>query len=108
MLIPGVERRREKRAFAPFEGLFFAAVLPDGRRAVATDDINQLLEHMLLRDQRFARGDLSDVTVGDTIRAIEIEINATRADPMPWMKVDTIEVIDMKAVQPRSARFPQT
>ena len=49
MLMPGIERRREKGPLLPFERLLPGAFLPHRRRPVSADHENQLLKKMFLR-----------------------------------------------------------
>src|SRR5262249_7074422 len=98
MLVPSVQRRREKRAFAPFKGLSLtAAVLPNRRRPAAADNVNQTFEKVLLWLEGPARRDLAYITIVHALGPVQIEINAAATYTRPWVKLDLVDVFNVKA-----------
>jgi hypothetical protein len=72
MLMPRVERRREKAAFLPLEDLLFAAFVPDGGRSSAFENVNQLLEQIALRLALAPRRDRADISAARATGADEL------------------------------------
>src|ERR1051325_2352662 len=105
MLIPGVQWRRKKRAFAPFEALALPALLPNRRRAAAADNVNQTFEQMLLRLKRLAGRNFADITIIDALGALEIEINPSATDACPWVEFNCGDIFHMKSAHRRNRFF---
>src|SRR5262245_20171324 len=96
MLIAGVERRREERAFAPLEGLLFASIAPDRCRAAAADDKNHFLKQVLLRFEWFPRRYLADIAIVNSLGALQIEIHTSTAHARPRTQLYFTNILDME------------
>ena len=104
----GVERDGEQRALLPLERLFFCsgrtrlracARTPDLRRAAPFDDEHVLLVHVLFDVQGAARRHLDDVEPPQAFRAVELDIAAPSADPLPGGERQILHAPDADAAE---------
>ena len=85
--MPGVHRDREHRTLLPFEDVPPAiAVEPHLGGAAALDDEIDLLVEVLFRFERVGARHLDDVGAPFALGAVELDIRAFPAQPLPWRK----------------------
>ncbi len=72
MLMPGIERRREKAALLPLQRVFFAALVPDGRGTLPFQNENSFFIHMTLRLELATGRNFFDQNVAGTAGAVHI------------------------------------
>src|SRR5439155_27054522 len=68
----GVQRRRKKAPFVPFEHFLVTMVVPQLRRALTVQDTNDFFVQMPFRLERVARRNLADVPAGDPLHAVQL------------------------------------
>src|ERR1035438_10586701 len=73
VLAPCVERRPDHRARFPLHGLPGAARRPNVSFALATDDVDDLLEQVALRIGLAARWNLTEIAIVDALAANQID-----------------------------------
>src|SRR5438552_12550679 len=85
--MPGVDRNREQRTFLPFEDVPLAIVVePHLGGAAALDDEIDLFVEVLFRFERVGARHLDDVGAPFALGAVELDIRAFPAQPLPWRK----------------------
>src|SRR6266550_7220298 len=82
VLVRNVQRDRENRARSPFESLLGVALKPNRRRAAPFVNVDERLEHMMLRLGLLASGNLADISVVLLLLAhVQIRTERTHARP---------------------------
>src|SRR6185437_7869281 len=84
-LVPAVERRREQRTQAPFEGgaALLGALAPYLGRAMALQHADELLVQMALRLDGAAGRNLDDLDAGEALHADQLDEGGGRARQLP-------------------------
>src|SRR5262249_53778868 len=108
MLVPGVQRDREQRAWPPFEARFRAIVVPHGGCAVALEDVDHLLVERVLRRSFLTRAELQQVAVVRGVRGIVVDEATQRVTPRPWLEPLRLQVPDVVSLNQRQTlgRYP--
>src|SRR5207245_10179484 len=86
MHAPGVQRRREKSAPLPFEGLLGPVLVPHGSLAFAVENVDRFFEHVALRIGAGARSDFAKVRAIRGFRAFEIDDGPFGAETLPGLE----------------------
>src|SRR5712692_1353620 len=88
MNAPSVQRRREKRALFPFEGLLRSVFVPDGGLAFAIEHEDRFFEHEPDRLSTDAGHDLKKISPISCFRALEVEQSCIRSESFPGFHFD--------------------
>ena len=104
VLIGNVQRNREDRPRRPLESLLGIALEPNRGRAPPFVNVDQRLEHMMLRLGLLAGGNLADISVVLLLLA-HVQVGAERAHARPRLDLDVHQVFDKKAGDRRNALF---
>ena len=98
MPVPGVDRRHEQRAGLPLEDLLL--VLPSRQTSVrpaALDHQEELVVHVPLGFEAPPAGHLQHEHALHVCEAVEIQVGAATAEPLPRPQLDLARVVDADA-----------
>src|SRR3990172_8875695 len=96
MLPPRIQRRGEKRARLPLEGLFAPSLVPDGSSTPPREHVDQLLVEGLLRLKTAARPYLYHVGVVGTAGPFQVDVGAQSPLPLPGGQLHALQIVDVK------------
>ncbi len=96
VLIGNIERNREDRPRRPLESLLGVALEPNRGRAPPFVNVDQRLEHMMLRLGLLAGGNLADIGIVLLLLA-HVQVGAERPHARPRLDLDVHQVFDKKA-----------
>src|SRR5262245_28795751 len=97
MLMPGVQWRREKRAFLPFECALGTAFVPNRGSPAAANNINHLFKEMPLGLEVFTRRNFADIRIVGFTCPFEANPHRQSSRALPGLKWNVFDVADEKS-----------